>query len=70
MPEIDILQYILVRRAHGPSWSHDASQLAFVADTSGLDQAWLLDMQTREQRQFTQLLSASASSHGLPKLHS
>src|SRR5689334_4005888 len=50
---IDILQYILVRRAHGPSWSHDASQLAFVADTGGLDQAWLLDMQTHEQRQFT-----------------
>jgi dipeptidyl aminopeptidase/acylaminoacyl peptidase len=49
----DILQYILVRRAHGPSWSPDSSQLAFVTDTSGLDQAWLLDMQSREQQQFT-----------------
>src|SRR6266581_889882 len=50
---IDILNYIRVHRAHGPSWSPGGTHLAFVADISGLDQAWILDLHTHEQRQFT-----------------
>ncbi len=41
--EVALLRYARVRRAHGPSWSPDGSRLAFVADTSGLDQAWVVD---------------------------
>ncbi len=55
-------RYVNVRRAHGPSWSHDGSQLAFVADLSGLDQVWLLNLpatpdDTREPEQLTHFSS-------------
>jgi dipeptidyl aminopeptidase/acylaminoacyl peptidase len=40
-PDAALLRYLNVRRAHGPSWSPDGARLAFVADTSGLDQAWI-----------------------------
>lgn len=46
-------RYITVRRAHGPSWSPDGTRLAFVADTSGLDQAWLLGLDDKEPEQLT-----------------
>lgn len=52
-PPPDVTQYLRVHRAHGPSWSPDGTSLAFVADISGLDQAWILDAKTQEQRQFT-----------------
>ncbi|HEY7834097.1 MAG TPA: prolyl oligopeptidase family serine peptidase, partial [Ktedonobacterales bacterium] len=35
-------RFLDVRRAHGPAWSLDGARLAFVADTSGLDQAWVM----------------------------
>lgn len=35
-------RYLDVRRAHGPSWAPDGARIAFVADTSGLDQAWVI----------------------------
>ncbi len=50
---IDVLQYLFVHRAHGPFWSPDGTQLAFVADMSGVDQGWILNVKTQEQRQFT-----------------
>ena len=41
-PHDDTLTRLVhVRRAHGPAWSPDGSELAFVADMSGLDQAWV-----------------------------
>jgi len=44
-PDADALsRYLDVRRAHGPSWSPDGTRLAFVADTNGLDQAWIIDV--------------------------
>jgi dipeptidyl aminopeptidase/acylaminoacyl peptidase len=41
-PRAALQRYLDVRRAHGPSWSPDGVRLAFVADTSGLDQAWVV----------------------------
>jgi len=43
-----LLPYLNVRRAHGPSWSPDGARLAFVADTSGLDQAWIVNIPTAD----------------------
>src|SRR6266699_1713604 len=48
-----ITRYINVHRAHGPSWFYDGTQLAYVADTDGLDQAWLLIPGQKEPRQLT-----------------
>ncbi len=46
-------RYINIHRAHGPSWSPDGTQLAFVTDTSGLDQAWIVPMNGQEPRQLS-----------------
>src|SRR5262249_34371716 len=49
----DILRFLHVRRAHGPSWSPEAAAIAYVADTSGLDQAWVIPAAGGEPRQLT-----------------
>nr|MBA2678227.1 S9 family peptidase [Ktedonobacteraceae bacterium] len=49
----NIERYLQVQRAHGPAWSPDSTQIAFVADTSGLDQAWLRTLGEPEPRQLT-----------------
>ena len=49
----NIEHYLEVQRAHGPAWSPDGTQIAFVADISGLDQAWLLTLGEPEPRQLT-----------------
>ncbi len=49
----DIERYLEVQRAHGPAWSPDGTQIAFVADISGLDQAWLLTLGASVPRQLT-----------------
>ncbi|HEX9057922.1 MAG TPA: S9 family peptidase [Ktedonobacterales bacterium] len=48
-----LLRYLNVRRAHGPSWSPDGQRIAFIADTSGLDQAWVVETAGGEPRQLT-----------------
>ena len=50
---LDVLHYLQVHRAHGPSWSPDGNYLAFIADISGLDQVWILNLATQEQHQIT-----------------
>ena len=55
MNQGNIERYLQVQRAHGPAWSPDGAQIAFVADISGLDQAWLLTLDASESvlRQLT-----------------
>jgi dipeptidyl aminopeptidase/acylaminoacyl peptidase len=48
-----LLRYIRVRRAHGPDWSPDGARLAYVADSSGLDQAWTCAADGSDARQLT-----------------
>ncbi len=52
-PDRALLRYLNVRRAHGPSWSPDGARLAFVVDTSGLDQAWVVSLAGGETTQLT-----------------
>jgi dipeptidyl aminopeptidase/acylaminoacyl peptidase len=52
-PQQALLAYLNVRRAHGPAWSPDGARLAFVADTSGLDQAWVVTREGGEPAQLT-----------------
>ncbi|HTI14621.1 MAG TPA: S9 family peptidase [Dictyobacter sp.] len=49
----EISRYLHARRAHGPAWSPDGQQIAYVADTNGLDQVWLLTLATRQEEQLT-----------------
>jgi dipeptidyl aminopeptidase/acylaminoacyl peptidase len=49
----EIHRYITIRRAHGPSWSPDGTRLAFVADTTGLDQAWIVGRDGKEPGQLS-----------------
>ncbi len=49
----NIERYLQVQRAHGPAWSPDSKQIAFVADISGLDQAWLRTIDNPTPRQLT-----------------
>ncbi len=53
MKQENVERYLQVRRAHGPAWSSDGTQIAFVADISGLDQAWLLTLGEPAPRQLT-----------------
>lgn len=46
-------RYLDVRRAHGPAWSPDGARLAFVADTSGLDQVWVMPAEGGPETQLT-----------------
>jgi dipeptidyl aminopeptidase/acylaminoacyl peptidase len=48
-----LLRYVRVRRAHGPDWSPDGAWLAYVADSSGLDQAWRCATDGRGATQLT-----------------
>jgi dipeptidyl aminopeptidase/acylaminoacyl peptidase len=48
-----LLRYLSVRRGHGPAWSPDGKQIAFVADNSGLDQAWVIPADGGEARRVT-----------------
>lgn len=49
----NILNYLTVPRAHGPSWSPDGNALAFLSDLAGHDQVWLLPLGTGEPQQLT-----------------
>src|SRR5262249_58662348 len=49
----EIVRFLNVRRAHGPAWSPDGMQVAYIADTSGLDQAWTISASGDEPRQLT-----------------
>ncbi len=51
----DITGYINVRQAHAPSWSYDGTHLAYVADTHGLDQVWVITSDAEEPTQLTYL---------------
>jgi dipeptidyl aminopeptidase/acylaminoacyl peptidase len=51
-----VLAYLRVRRAHSPAWSPDGARLAYVADTSGLDQAWIMPAGGGAARQATDFL--------------
>ena len=51
---VDIMGYVSVPRAHTPSWSHNGAYLAYVADSDGLDQVWVIS-DTGEARQVTNL---------------
>jgi dipeptidyl aminopeptidase/acylaminoacyl peptidase len=53
MDQGNIESYLQVQRAHGPAWSPDSRQIAFVADISGLDQAWLRTLGDPEPKQLT-----------------
>ena len=53
MNQDDIERYLQVQRAHGPVWSPNGTQIAFVADISGLDQAWLLTLGDPNPMQLT-----------------
>lgn len=48
-----IERYVNARRAHGPSWSPDGRQLAFVADIDGIDQAWIIAIGSGTLQQVT-----------------
>ena len=49
----NVERYLQVQRAHGPAWSPDSTQIAFVADISGLDQVWLRTLGKPEPEQLT-----------------
>jgi dipeptidyl aminopeptidase/acylaminoacyl peptidase len=55
MPETknELQTYLDIYRAHGPSWSPDAQKLAFIANISGLDQAWLVEIESGKQSRLT-----------------
>jgi dipeptidyl aminopeptidase/acylaminoacyl peptidase len=40
----DVERYLTVRQAHSPCWSPDGRQIAFIADSSGLDQVWTVQL--------------------------
>ena len=48
-----IENYLHVHRAHSPAWSPDGQYIAFIADTSGLDQLWLLEVKSGASRQLS-----------------
>lgn len=40
----DVERYLTVRQAHSPCWPPDGRQIAFIADSSGLDQVWTVQL--------------------------
>lgn len=61
-----LTRYLRVRRAHGPSWSPDGAQIAYIADTSGLDQAWIVTLATGAARQLTDFPDRVGEVHWSP----
>lgn len=49
----NVNDYLTVPRAHGPVWSPDGTRLAFISDSSGIDQVWLLPTDGNEAQQLT-----------------
>src|SRR5579875_3394568 len=49
----DIERYLMVRQAHSPCWSPQGRQIAFIADRSGLDQVWTIQLDSAALEQKT-----------------